>query len=255
MRYVLAIDQGTTSSRAILFDSGLRPVATSPARRLHSIFPVPDGWNRMPRKSGRRRSPAASQYCPGSMDRTLPPLDSPISAKPVVVWDRDTGKPVGNAIVWQDRRTADICANLAADGQEAAISRKTGLLLDPYFSATKLAWILDHADGSRDRAKNGQLLFGTIDSYLIWKLTGGVHATDGHQRLANNAVRHQSLQLGRRVAAPVRRSAADDAADQGLRSRIRHLRSVLAGCADSCPGREPAISRQRRWGKPALTKV
>ena len=96
-----------------------------------------------------------------------------------VVWDRATGKAIHRAIVWQDRRTADICAQLKAEGHEPAITAKTGLIIDPYFSGTKVAWILDHVPGARERAERGELLFGTVDCYLLWRLTGGkVHATD-----------------------------------------------------------------------------
>jgi glycerol kinase len=103
----------------------------------------------------------------------------------VVVWDRATGDPIANAIVWQDRRTADLCAKLREDGHEKMVTERTGLLLDPYFSGTKLKWILDNIDGARARAKKGELLFGTVDCFLIWKLTGGkTHATD-----ATNAAR------------------------------------------------------------------
>ena len=90
-----------------------------------------------------------------------------------VVWDKETGQPLGNAIVWQDRRTSALCQALKADGHEALITERTGLLLDPYFSATKLKWILDENEGAREAAKNGKLLFGTVDSFIIWKLTGG----------------------------------------------------------------------------------
>jgi len=110
----------------------------------------------------------------------------------VVVWDKSTGQALGNAIVWQDRRTADLCARLRADGAEAMVTAKTGLLLDPYFSATKLAWLLDNHPGARARAANGDLLFGTIDSFLIWRLTGGkTHATD-----ATNAARTMLYDIG-----------------------------------------------------------
>src|SRR6185437_9804977 len=110
-----------------------------------------------------------------------------------IVWDRVTGKPIHNAIVWQDRRTADACAALRASGHEDAVTAKTGLVLDPYFSATKIAWLLDNVSGAREAADQGRLAFGTVDSFLLWRLTGGtVHATD-----ATNAARTLLFDIGR----------------------------------------------------------
>src|SRR5690606_999646 len=110
-----------------------------------------------------------------------------------IVWDRQTGKPIHKAIVWQDRRTAEICSRLKADGAEELVTRETGLLLDPYFSGTKVKWLLDTVEGARGRAEAGELAFGTIDSFLIWRLTGGkVHATD-----ATNAARTLMFDIGR----------------------------------------------------------
>ena len=115
-----------------------------------------------------------------------------------VVWDRATGQAVHRAIVWQDRRTADICAKLKAEGHEPAISAKTGLIIDPYFSGTKVAWILDHVPGARERAGRGELLFGTVDCYLLWRLTGWPGARHRrHQRLAHAAVQHPHRRMGR----------------------------------------------------------
>ena len=190
MHYLLAIDQGTTSSRAILFDSDLRPVAAS-QREITQYFPR-SGWVEQDAEEIWLSSISCCQSVLSGIDVSeVAAIGITNQRETVVVWDRDTGKPVGNAIVWQDRRTSDICAKLAADGWEADISRKTGLLLDPYFSATKLAWILDQTDGARAQAKAGQLLFGTVDSFLIWNLTGGVHATD-----ATNASRTMLCDIG-----------------------------------------------------------
>jgi len=186
MTHVLAIDQGTTSSRAIIFDGTLTPIATA-QEEFPQLYPA-SGWV--------EHDPAdiwstTAGTCREAIERAgLGPGD--IAAigitnqrETVVVWDRDTGKPIHNAIVWQDRRTAQICADLRAAGHEGMIRHKTGLLLDPYFSGTKLAWLLDHVDGARERAEAGKLAFGTIDSFLIWKLTGGAsHVTD-----ATNAAR------------------------------------------------------------------
>ena len=115
----------------------------------------------------------------GLKAKTIAEIGITTQGEPTVVWDRATGEPIYRAIVWQDRRTADICARLKAEGHEPVISAKTGLIIDPYFSGTKVAWILDHVPGARERAERGELLFGTIDCYLLWRLTGGrVHATD-----------------------------------------------------------------------------
>ncbi len=186
MTHVLAIDQGTTSSRAILFDAALTPVATA-----QEEFP-----QHFPRSGWVEHDPAdiwssVAATCRAAIERAgLGPED--IAAigitnqrETTLVWDRATGEPLGRAIVWQDRRTADLCARLREAGHEPMISGRTGLLLDPYFSGTKLKWLLDAHEGARARAARGELLFGTVDSFLIWKLTGGrVHATD-----ATNAAR------------------------------------------------------------------
>ncbi|PKP76045.1 MAG: glycerol kinase [Alphaproteobacteria bacterium HGW-Alphaproteobacteria-6] len=186
MGHILAIDQGTTSSRAILFDELMRPLA-SEQQEFTQHFPA-SGWV--------EHDPAEIW---ATVAKTLRGVVAKAGVKPAgiaaigitnqrettLVWDRRTGEAVHNAIVWQDRRTADLCQTLKAAGHEAAITRATGLLLDPYFSGTKLKWILDHVEGARARAARGELLFGTVDSFLIWKLTGGrVHATD-----ATNAAR------------------------------------------------------------------
>lgn len=186
MTYVLAIDQGTTSSRAILFDKDLK-ITASAQEEFPQHFPA-SGWV--------EHDPAdlwstTAGTCRAAIERAgLAPED--ITAigitnqrETTVVWDKATGKPIHNAIVWQDRRTADTCAALRDAGHEAMFTDRTGLLLDPYFSGTKLAWLLDNVEGARARAEAGELLFGTVDSFLIWKLTGGkVHATD-----ATNAAR------------------------------------------------------------------
>ena len=186
MAYLLAIDQGTTSTRAIVFDAGLRVVAVA-QQEFVQIFPAP-GWvehdpeeiwasvlatvRAVLAKAGLRGADIAALGLTNQRETTL-------------VWDRATGKPIHNAIVWQDRRTADTCARLRAGGHEPMISAQTGLLLDPYFSATKVAWLLDAIPGAREKAMRGDLAFGTIDSFLIWRLTSGrLHATD-----ATNAAR------------------------------------------------------------------
>ncbi len=184
--YILAIDQGTTSTRAIVFDAKIKPLATA-QEEFPQHFPQ-SGWV--------EHDPEDLWATTAAMCRQV--LErAPINAKGIaaigitnqrettIVWNRHTGRAIYNAIVWQDRRTADYCRTLKEAGHEAEITRKTGLLLDPYFSATKLHWILENVDGARAQAESGALLFGTVDSYLIWRLTGGAaHVTD-----ATNAAR------------------------------------------------------------------
>lgn len=178
--YVLAIDQGTTSSRAIMFDGAHAPVATA-QKEFTQHFPQ-SGWvEHDPEEIWQttittcREAMAKAQVSASD----IAAIGITNQRETVVVWDRKSGKPLHHAIVWQDRRTADTCATLKADGHEATVNAQTGLLLDPYFSATKVAWILDHVDGARKAADHGRLAFGTIDSFLLWRLTGGkVHATD-----------------------------------------------------------------------------
>jgi len=179
-KYVLALDQGTTSSRAIVFDRRGAPIATA-QKEFHQIFPRP-GWV----EHDAAEIWSTQLECARSALRQAGANASDITAigvtnqrETVVLWDRLTGAPVANAIVWQDRRTAERCAELRATGVEETVRAKTGLVLDPYFSATKLAWLLDHVPGARARAERGELAFGTIDSWLIWNLTGGAeHVTD-----------------------------------------------------------------------------
>ena len=186
MTHILAIDQGTTSTRAILFDHTLS-VLSSAQQEFTQHYPD-SGWV--------EHDPAdlwqtTLQTCQAAIENSGVAAES-IAAigitnqrETTLVWDRTTGQPVGNAIVWQDRRTSDMCKALKARGLEEMITDRTGLLLDPYFSATKLAWILDNTEGARAKAEAGDLLFGTVDSWLVWNLTGGqAHVTD-----ATNAAR------------------------------------------------------------------
>ncbi|MCH8214107.1 MAG: glycerol kinase GlpK [Proteobacteria bacterium] len=178
--YVLAIDQGTTSSRAILFDETHVPVATA-RKEFDQHFPR-SGWVEHDPEdiwqttlSTCREAIAKAGARPGE----IAAIGIANQRETTVVWDRENGRPIHRAIVWQDRRTADACAELKNAGHEPKVAARTGLLLDPYFSATKVAWILDTVDGARDAANGGRLAFGTIDTFLLWRLTGGkVHATD-----------------------------------------------------------------------------
>jgi glycerol kinase len=191
---LIAIDQGTTSTRAIAFDAGLKPLASA-QQELRQIYPAPG----LVEHDSEEIWAAVVATVRGAMAKAQ------LSAKAVagigitnqrettVIWDRATGKPIHNAIVWQDRRTADLCDALRANGHEPEVTAKTGLVLDPYFSASKIAWLLDHVAGARAAAEQGKLAFGTIDSFLLWRLSGGkVHLTD-----ASNAARTALFDIGR----------------------------------------------------------
>src|SRR5512139_917108 len=178
--YILALDQGTTSSRSILFDAAGQPVATA-QREFTQFFPQ-SGW--VEHDAEEIWATQAATITEVLARARVTPHDVAAigitnQRETTVLWDRRTGLPVAPAIVWQDRRTADFCRQMQEEGFEAEVTRRTGLLLDPYFSGTKLAWLLDHVPGARERAERGDLAFGTIDSWLVWKLTNGArHVTD-----------------------------------------------------------------------------
>ncbi|HXN35078.1 MAG TPA: glycerol kinase GlpK [Opitutaceae bacterium] len=179
-RYILALDQGTTSSRAIVFDHGGSAVAVA-QKEFAQIYPQP-GWvehNALEIWATQSAMAAEALAKANITGEALAAVGVTNQRETTVVWERATGRPIYNAIVWQDRRTADECSRLKREGAEPGVSMKTGLRLDPYFSGTKVAWILDHVPGARVQAEAGKLCFGTVDSWLIWHLTGGrVHATD-----------------------------------------------------------------------------
>ncbi len=184
--YILAIDQGTTSTRSIVFDRKLNPKASA-QKEFKQYYPA-SGWVEHDAeeiwKSVLFTAKAAIKKA-NVKPSDIRSIGITNQRETTVIWDRKTGKPIHNAIVWQDRRTAETCTELKTRGCEAMVTQKTGLLLDPYFSGTKVAWLLDHVKGARQRAEKGELCFGTIDAFLIWRLTGGkVHATD-----ATNACR------------------------------------------------------------------
>jgi glycerol kinase len=186
MTYVLAIDQGTTSTRAILFDQDMQ-VAGVAQQEFTQHFPSAGWVEHDPEEIWQTTLAVCRQVMAnqGVEAAAVAAIGITNQRETTVVWDKATGQAIHNAIVWQDRRTADYCASLKDAGHEPMIRDKTGLLLDPYFSGTKLRWILQNVPGAQERAEQGELLFGTIDSFLIWRLTGGAsHATD-----ATNAAR------------------------------------------------------------------
>ena len=216
--YVLALDQGTTSTRCIVFDEQARPVGVA-QRELPQHYPA-SGWVEHNAEDIWRDSLATARDAIAQSDvgiERIAALGIANQRETAVVWDRNTGIPIHRAIVWQDRRSADECTRLQRDGVEAMVRSRTGLLLDPYFSATKVAWILDNVPGARARADRGELAFGTIDSFLLSRLTGGkVHATD-----ATNASRTLLFDIHRQQW------------DEELLRLFRIPRSVLPSVRDS----------------------
>ncbi len=199
MSYVLALDQGTSSSRAIVFDRDGTPVNVA-QDETRQIYPQPGWVEHDPENIWNSQARVAQKVLrtSGLLPQDIAAIGITNQRETTLVWDRRTGACIHNAIVWQDRRTAAFCDRLKADRYAEVFQKKTGLVLDAYFSGTKLRWILDHVDGARARAERGELAFGTVDSWLIWNLTGGrVHATD-----ASNA--------SRTLLYNIRRSCWDD---------------------------------------------
>jgi glycerol kinase len=180
MRYVLALDQGTTSSRAIVFDEEGRAVASA-QREFQQHYPQPGWVEHDPKEIYRTQRETAREAVSSS---NVPPnqlmaLGITNQRETTLLWDRQSGEPLHNAIVWQDRRTAPLCEELRAVGAESLVRERTGLVIDPYFSGTKLAWLLDNVPGARARAERGELAFGTVDTWLVWHLTGNrTHVSD-----------------------------------------------------------------------------
>ena len=216
--HLIAIDQGTTSTRAIVFDGALRPVASA-SEELRQIYPQPGWVEHDPEEiwSAAVSTVRAAMAKAGVEAKDIAGLGITNQRETTIVWDRATGKPIANAIVWQDRRTAEVCERLRAEGHEAMVAAKTGLLCDPYFSASKIAWLLDHVEGARAKAEAGRLAFGTVDSFLLWRLTGGAaHLTD-----VTNASRTMLFDIARGEW------------DEGLRALFRIPPSMLPATADN----------------------
>ncbi len=191
---ILAIDQGTTSTRSILFDAAGKPIASA-QRELQQFYPA-DGWVE---HDPEHIWADTLKTCREVLERAavsatrVAAIGITNQRETAIVWERATGRPIANAIVWQDRRTAPLCRELVADGLAGAVAERTGLVIDAYFSATKVAWLLANVPGARDRAERGELAFGTVDCFLLWRLTGGrVHGTD-----AANAARTMLFDIGR----------------------------------------------------------
>ncbi|MEX2581253.1 MAG: glycerol kinase GlpK [Verrucomicrobiales bacterium] len=178
--HILALDQGTTSSRAIVFDAAGKPVNQA-QREFEQIFPEPGRVEHDPTEIWTTQLEVAREALEGAglKGSDIAGIGITNQRETVVMWDRESGKPIANAIVWQDRRTADFCRELEDAGHAERIQKITGLIIDPYFSGSKVRWMLDHVEGAREQAEAGTLAFGTIDSWLVWNLTGGaLHITD-----------------------------------------------------------------------------
>jgi glycerol kinase len=216
-RLILAIDQGTTSTRAMLFDESGQPAGRA-QKELPQIYPKPGWVEHDPEEIWQATVEVSKEVlAKAAKPSDVAAIGITNQRETSLVWNRRTGKPIHNAIVWQDRRGADLCMKLQSDGLEPMIQERTGLLIDPYFSATKLAWLLDNVPYARNAAERGELAFGTIDSYLLWRLTGGeVHATD-----ATNA--------SRTMLFDIRRQDWDDE----LLEHLRIPRSLLPEVRDS----------------------
>jgi len=179
-KYILSLDEGTTSARAILFDKNANVVSLA-QHEFTQIYPKPSWVEHNPQEIYSAQYTALTECITKANinPKDIAAVGITNQRETTIVWDKTTGEPVYNAIVWQCRRTADICEKLKAQGLEDYISKTTGLKIDAYFSATKIKWILDNVKGARQKAKNGQLLFGTVDTWLLWKLSGGkIHVTD-----------------------------------------------------------------------------
>jgi len=185
-QYILALDQGTTSSRAILFDHAGQIVSTA-QKEFQQIYPQPGWVEHDPQEIWATQAGVAAEATTkaGLNGTSIAAIGITNQRETTIVWDRESGRPIYNAIVWQDRRMAAFCDALKAAGHDVSIRAKTGLLVDSYFSATKIRWILDNVDGARALANAGRLAFGTVDSWLVWNFTRGeLHVTD-----ASNASR------------------------------------------------------------------
>ena len=179
-KYILTLDEGTTSARAVLFDKGGNAVSAA-QREFRQIYPQPGFVEHDPVEIFSVQYAAVTEAITaiGASAEEIAAVGVTNQRETTIIWDKNTGEPIYNAIVWQCRRTSEMCDKLRADGLEEYIRKTTGLRIDAYFSATKIKWILDNVPGARDRAENGELLFGTVDTWLIWKLSGGkIHVTD-----------------------------------------------------------------------------
>ena len=259
MKYLLALDQGTTSSRALLFDQEGVLCAVA-QREFDQIFPQPGWVEHNPEQIASSQFSVALQALAKAdlAAKDVAAIGIANQRETTIVWNRETGTPIYNAIVWQDRRTADACEQLRNDGHGPAIQQRTGLLIDAYFSATKIAWILDNVSGARSLAEAGKLAFGTVDSWLLWKLTQGrVHATDASNasrtmlfNIHNGVWDHELLELFRLPLSmmPVVRSCSE------IYAEVSGVEGLEAIPIASLAGDQQAALFGQRCIKPGMTK-
>ncbi len=253
MTHLIAIDQGTTSTRAIVFDAGLAPVAIA-QQELRQIYPAPGWVEHDPEEiwSAVVATVRDAMAKAGVGANDIAGIGITNQRETTIVWDRVNGKPIHNAIVWQDRRTADACAALRAAGHEAAVTDKTGLVLDPYFSATKIAWLLDHVNRARVGGRAGPACVrhgGFVSALAADRRQGARHGR--HQCVAHAAVRYRPRDVGRGFVAPVRDPGRPAARGARLRRRISAKRCPSCSAARSAFAASPATSRRRPSGRAA----
>ena len=259
MQFILALDQGTTSSRALLFDpsGAVRSVAQ---REFEQIFPQPGWVEHNPAQIASSQIAVALEALAqaGAEPDDVAAIGITNQRETAIVWNRETGEPVSNAIVWQDRRTADLCERLRSEGHGPLIQQRTGLLIDSYFSATKISWILENVPGTRALAESGKLAFGTVDTWLLWKLTGGnLHKTDASNasrtmlfNIHTGAWDHELLDLFR-IPIAMMPAVCSSSEVYGEASAVKGLgRIPLAGIA----GDQQAALFGQRCIRPGLTK-
>ena len=247
-RYVAAIDQGTASSRCLVFDRRARIVSVA-QKEHHHYFPRP-GW--VEHDPEEILSNVLEVVTEALATAELEPADLGAlgianQRETTVLWDRDTGSPVHNAINWEDTRTDQLCRELSRDGGQERFREKTGLPIATYFSGPKVRWLLDQVPGLRERAEAGEVLFGTIDSWLIWNLCGR-HVTDVTNASRTMLMNLQTLRVGRRAARRVRRAPRDAPRDPPLVGDLRRGRRAAGRCA----GRLAARRSARRASRPDL---
>ncbi len=235
MPTVLALDEGTTSARALVFDQdgAIRGLAQ---KEFSQAFPSPGWVEHMPEEIWATQRDVAVEALARANVRPadLAAVGITNQRETTIVWDRASGQAISNAIVWQDRRTASWCDRLRSENCEPMIQERTGLLLDPYFSASKLVWILDNVPGARQKAEAGKLAFGTVDSWLVWKLTEGrKHLTDA-TNAAHAAVQHPHRAMGRRTPAPFPDSGEPAPRSAFVQRSIRRLQRARPGASPGC---------------------
>jgi glycerol kinase len=259
LHFILALDQGTTSSRALLFDE-LGAVRSVAQREFEQIFPQPGWVEHNPDEIASSQIAVALEALTKADAQAddVAAIGITNQRETAIVWNRDTGDPVYNAIVWQDRRTADFCERLRSEGHGPLIQQRTGLLIDSYFSATKISWILDNVPSTRSLAESGKLAFGTVDTWLLWKLTGGkVHKTDASNasrtmlfNIHTGAWDHELLDL-LRIPISMMPAVCSSSEVYGEASAVKGLERIpLAGIA----GDQQAALFGQRCIRPGLTK-